>query len=320
MSAPAAFVLAAGLGTRLAPLTDLLPKPLVPLFHKPLVTYALDALIAAGCGDLSLNTHHLPGKFSDVFGQDPSYRGRPLRFFHEPLLLDTGGGIRNARPALGEQAFLLHNGDILADLPLADLIAAHGASGCLATLLLRPEGSGGKANVRFDPGTSSITDLRGVLAPESGIPVIYTGIAMIDQEIFRWIPEEGPHSVVDSLIEAMRSGLPVAGLLAAEGLWMDLGTPSTYLEAHSIFSDPSRRPRYVSGEWPLAIHPSATVHPSVSLSGMVCIGAGAVVGEGAVVSDSVIWPEAVVEPGARVTGSVVSGREPLRGTIEEGVA
>ena len=320
MSAPAAFVLAAGLGTRLAPLTDLLPKPLVPLFHKPLVTYALDALIAAGCGDLSLNTHHLPEKFFEVFGKDPSYRDRSLRLFHETLLLDTGGGIRNARPALGEEAFLLHNGDILADLPLADLISKHRGSGCLATLLLRPEGSGGKANVRFDPDTNRITDLRGLMAPGSGIPVIYTGIAMIEPEIFRWIPVEGPYSVVDALLEAMRTGHQVAGMLAVEGLWMDLGTPSSYLEAHRIFADPSRRPRYVSGEWDSAIARSATVHPSARLSGMVCIGAGAAVGKGAVVSDSVIWPGAVIEPGACVTGCVVSGRKSVRGVVEGGVA
>jgi NDP-sugar pyrophosphorylase family protein len=324
--APAAFVLSAGLGTRLAPLTDLLPKPLIPVFHKPLVTFALDALIAAGVGDIALNTHHLPETFPGVFGESPTYRGRPLRFFHEPLLLDTGGGIRNARPALGNEAFLLHNGDILADLPLADLIAAHAASGCLATLLLRPEGSGGKANVRFDPGTSRITDLRGSLAPESGIPVIYTGIAMIDPEIFRWIPTEGRYSVVDSLIEAMRSGLPVAGLLAGEGLWMDLGTPAAYLEAHRILSDPVRRPGYLTGlgglrgEWPSAVDPSARIDPSATLEGMVSVGPASVIGEGAVISDSVLWPGSVVEAGSRVHGCVVSGRAPVRGIVEGGVA
>ena len=319
-AAPAAFVLSAGLGTRLAPLTDLLPKPLIPVCHKPLVTYALDALIAAGVGDIALNTHHLPETFPGVFGKSPSYRGRSLAFFHEPLLLDTGGGIRNARPALGDEAFLLHNGDILADLPLADLISVHGASGCLATLLLRPEGSGGNANVRFDPRTARITDLRGSLAPESGIPVIYTGIAMIDPEIFRWIPSEGPSSVVDSLIEAMRSGLPVAGLLADEGLWMDLGTPASYLEAHRILSDPTRRPGYLGGEWPSAVAPSARIDPSARLEGMVSVAPGAVIGEGVVISDSVLWPGSVVEAGSRVHGCVVSGRVPVRGVVEGGVA
>ena len=76
-SAPAAFVLAAGLGTRLAPLTNILPKPLVPVFHKPLLTFALDSLIAAGVRRLALNTHHLPEAFTPVFGTDPHYRERP---------------------------------------------------------------------------------------------------------------------------------------------------------------------------------------------------------------------------------------------------
>ena len=67
MTAPAAFILAAGLGTRLAPLTDLLPKPLVPVFQKPLLTFALDSVIAAGFGEIAFNTHHLPGAFAEAF-------------------------------------------------------------------------------------------------------------------------------------------------------------------------------------------------------------------------------------------------------------
>ena len=101
---------------------------------------------------------------------------------------------------------------------------------------------------------------------------------------------------------------------------MDLGTPSSYLEAHRIFADPSRRPGYVTGEWPQAIDPSASIHSSATLSGMVCVGPDAVVGEGAVVSDSVLWSGAVLEAGARVDGCVVSGRKPIRGIHQGGVA
>ncbi len=120
VGAPAAFVLAAGLGTRLRPLTDLLPKPLIPVFHKPLLTFAFDSLLAAGVGTLALNTHHLPEVFTSLFGSDPTYVDRHLKFFHEPLLLDTGGGMRNAKSALEQSTFFLFNGDILADLALKD--------------------------------------------------------------------------------------------------------------------------------------------------------------------------------------------------------
>lgn len=310
---PPAFVLAAGLGTRLAPLTDILPKPLIPVFHKPLVTFALDALLAAGVGALSLNTHHLPSAFPSVLGESPSYRGRPVSIFHEPLLLDTGGGISNARAALGGGSFLVHNGDILADLPLADLIALHSSSGNLATLLLRPEGSGGKANVRFEPGSGRVLDLRGGIDPDGGVAVIYTGIAMISHGIFEWIPGQGPFSVVDALLGAMKAGHRVGGLLAHDGLWMDLGTPAAYLEAHRLLADPSRRPAYLEGEWPVPIHPEATVFPGATFEGMVAVGPGAVIGKNALVRDSVIWPGAILGAEAVIEGCIVSGRVPVGG-------
>src|SRR5437868_1930212 len=95
-----AFVLGAGLGTRLRPLTDELPKPLVPIFHKPLITFALDHLIDLGIQRLFINTHRLPEAFAKAF-PEKSYAGTPLTFVNEPTLLDTGGGIKNIEPQLG---------------------------------------------------------------------------------------------------------------------------------------------------------------------------------------------------------------------------
>jgi NDP-sugar pyrophosphorylase family protein len=318
MRAPAAFVLAAGLGTRLAPLTDILPKPLVPVFHKPLVTFALDSLLAAGVGTLALNTHHLPEAFPDLFGKEPMYRGNPLHLFHETLLLDTGGGIRNARPALGESTFFLYNGDILADLPLAQLLERHHASGALATLLLRPGHGAGVANILFDEVSGRIRDLRGVLgvgeSASEGVMAVYSGIAVFEPAIFDWIPPEGAYSIIDSLLDAMRQGEKVAGMLCEEGFWMDLGTPAAYLQAHHLLADPANRPGYITDpSWPQFIHSEAVVDPSATLEGMVSIGAGAVVGKGASVCDSILWPGSIIEPGASLEECIVSTRNPVAG-------
>src|SRR6478752_3078279 len=119
-----AFVLGAGLGLRLRPLTEDLPKPLVPIFGKPLITFALDHLIAAGVKDFVVNTHHLPERWVESLGRG-SYRDRPVTLLHEPVLLETGGGIKNAERHLQEQNFLVYGGDILTDLPLAPLIDEH---------------------------------------------------------------------------------------------------------------------------------------------------------------------------------------------------
>lgn len=320
MSAPAAFVLAAGLGTRLAPLTDLLPKPLVPVFHKPLLTFALDSLLAAGVGKLSLNTHHLPGAFAEAFGEESSYRNHPLHLFHEPQLLDTGGGIRNARPALGSSTFVLYNGDILADLPIAGLLAAHRSSGALATMLLRPAEGGGVANVRFDQASGRVLDLRGVLGVPEGDAAVYSGIAVFEPAIMEWIPESGAFSIIDSLLSALRAGEKVGGMLVSDGLWIDLGTPGNYLHAHRLLAGPASRPGYiVDPSWPAPIHPEARVESGAVLEGVVAVGPGAIVESDAVVRDSVIWPGSVIKAGSRIEECVVSGVKSVAGTFSGGV-
>src|SRR5205823_12822683 len=109
------FVLGAGLGMRLRPLTDDLPKPLVPIFQKPLITFAFDHLLAAGCDKLVVNTHRLPERFADVFPES-LYRDRRILFLHEPEILGTGGGIKNAHRFFGNEPFVVYSGDILTEI------------------------------------------------------------------------------------------------------------------------------------------------------------------------------------------------------------
>src|SRR5689334_23236816 len=112
-----AFVLGAGLGTRLRPLTDELPKPLVPVFQKPLITFALDHLIDSGIERFFINTHRLPEMFVAAFPGN-RYAGLALTLVNEPALLETGGGIKNIETELGADPFVTYSGDILTDVPL----------------------------------------------------------------------------------------------------------------------------------------------------------------------------------------------------------
>src|SRR5438046_3748031 len=124
MSAPEiaqAFVLCAGLGRRLRPLTDDLPKPLVPIFQKPLITFALDHLIDIGVSRFVINTHRLPEQFQNFFGEN-GYAGHSITLVHEPELLETGGGIKNVERYLGSEPFITYSGDVLTDVILRPLI------------------------------------------------------------------------------------------------------------------------------------------------------------------------------------------------------
>src|SRR5206468_9430680 len=116
-----AFVLGAGLGTRLRPFTNVVPKPLLPIFGKPLITFALDHLCQAGIEKFWVNSHRLTEKFSEQF-PNREYNGIPLELVHEPDLLETGGGIKNLEHQIGDEPFIVYSEDVLTDLSLERLV------------------------------------------------------------------------------------------------------------------------------------------------------------------------------------------------------
>lgn len=258
-----AFILAAGLGTRLRPLTLETPKPLLPVFHKPIIEFALDNLIAAGIKKIAFNTRYLAEKFYDHFsvhqktpwGGTGTYRDYPIEVFHESEHLDSGGGIRNARRFLEQGPFVIHNGDILTDISINELIEHHRASGALATLLLRE--SGGVANVHFDEKKNRVVDLRNTLDKNHNVPAfVFASIAVAAPELIDWIqPLEGPVSIVDTLLDAMRAGKHIAALVNRHGFWSDLGTLQDYLEAHHTIAQKKWKPPYLTKSdalsWPV---------------------------------------------------------------------
>jgi len=135
-----AFVLGAGLGTRLRPLTARRPKPLIPVANRPLIASAFDQLLAAGVTKFAVNTHWQSAVYQSVF-PDASYRGAPIIFRDEqPEILETGGGIWNLRDVLEREPFIVYNGDVLSDLPIELAIGEHFSRGNEVTLMLRSSG------------------------------------------------------------------------------------------------------------------------------------------------------------------------------------
>ncbi len=267
-----AFLLGAGLGTRLRPLTNHVPKPLVPLFHKPLAAWAVEACRRAGADRFAINTHHLPDKWRG-FGDRPEFSGAPCTFFHEPVLLDTGGGLRNIRPWLRDEPILIHNGDIFTTLPLEKLIAAHLASGLPATLALRS--SGAEKRVGFDPSTGRIIDVRHSLGISPGTHV-FSGIYCVNPEFLSAIPDQDIVSVIPAFLHFAAQGR-LGGVLLDEGDWLDLGDRDSYLSAHqSLALAP-------------AIHPDAVIEPGAVVENSI-VGPGAVVASSSTIRHSILWP------------------------------
>ena len=301
------FILGAGLGTRLRPLTDHLPKPLVPVGNRPLIEWTMDRMLTAGVDRFVVNTHHLPGAYADAF-PGAVYRGCPVHFRHEPVLLDTAGGIRNSAHLL-TAPFLVANGDILSDVDFTALVAAHRGSGNVATLALRSRGP--VCNVAIEPGPDRdrvrVVDLRSLLQPERPGTHQYTGMALLEPALLDRIPPDRIVSLVPVLVEAIRAGLGVGGVVLDGGEWRDLGTPREYLAVH----------RELARGRPL-IDPQTQVEPGAVLEGSVVLGAGSVVESDVVLRDVVVWGGIRIRSGSRLEECIACGAGEVPATTRNG--
>ncbi|HEY5791680.1 MAG TPA: sugar phosphate nucleotidyltransferase [Chthoniobacterales bacterium] len=314
-----AFILGAGLGTRLRPLTDCRPKPLVPILNKPLITFAFDHLKQAGITRLAVNTHHLPESYERILGaarQELDYFGSRVHFCHEPVLLETGGGIANVRPLLDDTApFLVYNGDVLCDAPLGRLIERHLAEGNAATLLLRS--SGGPLQVQCDPQTGRIEDVRQMLGGSTAPGFLFSGIYVLDPRIFRWIPAGEILSIIPVFLKMIQSGEKIGGVVEDGGRWFDLGNPESYVRTCRTMADPENAPAYPL-HWPMrAIHLEADIAADARFEGICSVGARSRIGPDTRLTDTFVWDRATLADHSRFRGCIVRDGRQAGGNQED---
>ena len=301
-----AFVLGAGRGTRLRPLTDYLPKPLVPIFQKPLITFALDHLIDLGIESFVINTHRLPEQFANAF-PNWTYRDRPVRLVHEPELLGTGGGIKNIEPYLESEPFIVYSGDVLTDIDLQPLIDEHFRCGNNVTLALRDTGLA--AAVAFRNGrVVDISNRYGMAGNHD-----FANIAVWNPEIFERIPPDRQISFIPIIADWIGAGGKIGGVVLNDGKWFNIGSRTQYLEIHRVIAD-GWLPRYVEKpEWPISVAKSARVAASAQLSGFFSIGADCSVGDDAIIEDTILWPNAEIASKSRLHSCIVRANRKVSG-------
>ncbi len=233
-----AMILAAGLGTRLRPLTDTTPKPLVQLGGRTLLARIAARLHGAGARRLAVNAHHLPQSIAQashaLVGFDE------VRVFTEPAILGTAGGIANARAFFrGEPHILLHNGDVEADTDLAALVADHLATGAAATLLLADWAPVNSVQLGGDGIVRDIGDRGHAPVRDGDRSLTYTGVAVLAARFLDALPD-GPGALTDALRSwIVREPGSVRGIAPADLRWSDLGTPGRYLDALLALDDPA---------------------------------------------------------------------------------
>ena len=221
-----ALVLAAGLGTRLRPYSQKVPKPLFPVAGRPIIDIIICRLIDAGISAIAVNTHHLHEQM-EAFFLSRSY-AVPVVHRYEPQLLGTGGAIQNFADFLGnDRPFVVINSDILTDISISGIISQHMADGCAATLAVvdRPEFN----SVCIAPN-ERITAFAGNPAGNEKCRT-FTGIQVIDPVIYDYLPAAGFAGSIAAFDAMIQDGLEIRAYEASKRYWNDLGTPERYRQA-----------------------------------------------------------------------------------------
>ena len=230
-----ALVLAAGLGTRLRPLTDACAKPAIPVAGEPLIRRIVRWLAAHDVNDLVVNLHYLPQTLTAVLGDGSDLSVRVRYSWEQPQILGSAGGPRLALEILGSDTFIIANGDTLTDLDVRALVGAHRRSDALVTLALVPNREPDKYGgaIMNEDGTVARFAARGPSAKDS---YHFIGVQMVHAEAFRQLAAGQPAASIGGLYDALITARPgsIRGYVSDAAFW-DIGTPDDYARTSAEF-------------------------------------------------------------------------------------
>ena len=242
-----AMVLAAGLGTRLRPLTDDRPKALVEVAGRTLLEITLTRLRSFGVTEAIVNVHHFADMMVDYLKANDNF-GMRIEVSREDVLLDTGGGLKKAAgffledPRNETEPFLLHNVDVISSIDLALMMQTHQESQSLATLAVQKRES--SRQLLFDErgqlsGRRAGRDREPeIVRPAPKLePLAFSGIHVISPQLLNMITEDGVFSIIDTYLRLARQGEKISAFRADEYYWRDLGKPENIRQAELDLSD-----------------------------------------------------------------------------------
>ena len=310
-----AVLLAAGLGVRMRPLTDDIPKAMLSLWGRPIIDHVIDLVRSWGVREILVNAHHAPESLIRHF-RDRQKDGMIINISFEPELLGTGGALKRAEWFPDGEPFWVINTDIAVDVsprPFIDEFRKHSP---VAALWLDPET--GPRSVEMLG--RRITNFRSSKQGSNGT-YTFCGLQLVSPALLKYMPAGKSFSIVDIYERAMASGEAVNGVVVPQSYWSDLGTAERYRKAHGDILERHRTGSpggCLLGDAQLNVTRSLRRH-QVAVSGFAAVGRNAIVGCGTQIHDSVIWDGAVVAPNSLISNAIIAGGAEVSGCVE-GVA
>jgi NDP-sugar pyrophosphorylase family protein len=320
-----AVILAGGEGTRLRPLTLTLPKPVVPVVDRPFLRHQLDLLSSVGVEEVVFSLAYRPEKVEQLFG-DGRGLGKRIRYAVEQTPLGTGGAVKNAEPFL-DGTTIVFNGDVLTDVDLPAVVAAHRRAGARATLVLAPvpnpaayglveaDAEGRVQRFVEKPDPSQITT-----------DTINAGIYVLETSTLDLMPGGVKHSIERAFFPTLLERGDRVQAHVHRGYWIDIGTPAKYLQVHrdilrrrfpvQLLGRPERGgwigegARVAAGaslQAPFFVGPGCRVEDGARVGPDAVLVAEVGLAAGAQVEDSVLWPGCELGEGARAQGALLGG-------------
>lgn len=300
----AAMLLGAGYGTRLRPLTEFQPKPLVPIGNRPLLAWHLDALDALGIQSVALNVSHLTEQVESYVAERKEGLPR-VELIREDTPLGSGGGLLGAHRFLAsESCFLVINADIFHAIDLENVLEAHDRTKADATLVVRragPKEPHDDIAIDRDGSVTGGSEREGATTGWR-----FVGIHALTPAVFEHLSTPG--SLLAGYEGLLANGAKIMSYDCGKSTWFDIGTPANYLKASyaAIAAGPQSPPSLDGVEViePVLVHQSAEIAAGCSIGPLTAIGKGVSIGSGSQLSRSVAWPEVSVPPDSVLRGCI----------------
>ncbi len=291
------MILAAGLGTRLRPLTSNVPKALVPVGNRPVIERVIEYLKTQGVTEIVVNAHHHHGQI--VKHLKNARLGAEIEVRVEPKILGTGGGIKNTEDFWSNEPFFVINADILTDINLAEAYRAHKKDGNLVTLVLHDHEPFNQ--IRIDDGLN-ITDIA--RENQTGW-LAFTGIHIMEPELLSHIARGVYSNIIDCYLELIKTGEPLRAHISEGHLWRDIGSVESYRLANK---------EALEGQLSL-VAPGCRIEASSRLVDWAVVGPKAIIERDVEIARSIIWENVKIKKGIKIIDSIVTASREVRSDL-----